>query len=367
MNVRKHRFFLLTLVVAALLVAGLLILNPSGGVESPSSISEPIMFDKMKTYCFGRYLVDVPLEAEMLEQRNSYVFGTINVGFGVPEYRDLLKKTLEKRKNEQGKRSFKFVRTEYPEEGDRQDRQIIVSMADLYGRNSYGVDAFTLNPKDKPGGGYFFYLLEQSYNEKKIEGIVLDFHNILNNVRYRHESEIPTEPGFCFRDGFVANDGKEPQWEEAVIRFRLKNNPDVIFKIRSDVPFKTFPSVLERMKSSNIFARFPGRIKTLLSGKRQINGMPGEELAASFPAEDKTGPVHDITWETLGELRNPLKPNIQLEIESGYDASGMGGATASSLDTKQMLQLYEAIVTTIRFRPVTEAPAQSTPAADVKP
>jgi hypothetical protein len=142
------------------------------------------------------------------------------------------------------------------------------------------------------------------------------------------------------------------------VRFKLKNNPDVIFEISSDVIFVPFPSLLERTSKANLLQRFFGKLKIIFSGKRVITGMPGEEIAATLPAEDKSGPVHTFSWETLGELRNPLKPNIQFDIESGYDASGSGGAIASSLDTKQLRQLYEAIVKTIRLRPVGEASQQ---------
>ncbi|MCL1860397.1 MAG: T6SS immunity protein Tli4 family protein [Proteobacteria bacterium] len=319
--------------------------------------TETKMFEKMKTYCIGRYLVDVPVEAEMLGWRNSYALGAIGVGFGVPKFRELVKETLEKRKNQQGKRSFKFVRTEYPEEGDRQDRQIIISQADLYGSKPYEIDAFTLNPRGIPGGGYFFYLFSKVINEKNLDEMIERYKTVLSNVRYRPDSEIPKEPGFCFKDGFVANDGKNSQTEENRVRFRLKNNPDVIFLIYIDVPFVESPSILERKKEAKLEERFPGKIKTILSGKREINGMPGEEVAATFPAEDKTGSVHDFVWETLGELDNPLKPYIRIDIESGYDATGMGGATASSLEAKDMLKLYESIVKTIRIRPVTENPS----------
>jgi len=321
--------------------------------------TETKMFEKMKTYCIGRYLVDVPVEAEVLGWRNSYALGTINVGFGVPKYRELVKETLEKRKNEPGKRGFKFVRTEYPEEGDS---QIIISKADLYGRNSYGVDAFTLNPRGIPGNGYFYYLSGQAYNEKKIDEVITKYKTVLSNVRYRHESEIPTEPGFCFKDGFVTNDGKNGQTEMVTMRFKLKNNPDVIIKIISEVSFVAFPPLLERLNA--VEQKLPLLLRTKINkvrqGKREINGMPGEESVVTFPAEDKTGLVHDFSWETMGEMDNPLKPNIRIDIESGYDKTGMGGATASSLETKDMLKLYEAIVTTIRIRPVTEASPQET-------
>jgi hypothetical protein len=41
--------------------------------------AEPVMLDKIQTYCFGRYLVDIPLAAELKEQGNTYQGATINI------------------------------------------------------------------------------------------------------------------------------------------------------------------------------------------------------------------------------------------------------------------------------------------------
>jgi hypothetical protein len=184
---------------------------------------------------------------------NSYALGTINVGFDARKYRELLKVALEKRKKAED--IYEYVRSEYPEEGNR---QIIISKADLFGQNSYAVDALTLNSRGIPGAGYFFYMSNSANSEKNLDSILNKYRNFLDNVRYRHESEIPKEPGFCFKDGFVANDEKESKGEDITVRFKLENNPDVIIKITSYVTFVAFPSLLERKKEARIEERFPG-------------------------------------------------------------------------------------------------------------
>ncbi|MCL2591690.1 MAG: T6SS immunity protein Tli4 family protein, partial [Betaproteobacteria bacterium] len=312
----------------------------------------------------------MPVEVEAIGWDNSYNLGTIEVGFGVPKYREMLDATLKKLKNKEDR--YEYVKSEYPEGGDK---QIIISRVDLFGDMSYAVDAFTLNPKYIPGAGYFFYLSGKSYDENRMDEIISRYKAVLSNIRYRPDSEIPTEPGFCFKDGFIANDGKVSQGEMVEVRFKLKSNPDVVIEISSDVSHVVFPPLLERLNAGEQKLPLISRMKIskIRQGKREINGMPGEESVVTFPAEDKTGTVHDFSWETMGEMDNPLKPNIQIDVESGYDETGMGGATASSLDTKQMLQLFEAIVKTIRFRPVTENPSdgkakpESSPPAPSQP
>ena len=312
------------------------------------------MFEQMKTYCFGRFLIDVPRDAELKYHNNDYAVAKINSEIDVRKYDTLVKETLEKRKDEQGKRAFRFVRTEYPEGGDR---QIIISKADLYGKNSYGVDAFTLNPRYTLGNGYFFYISSDAHSEKNLDNILNKYRAILNNVRYRHDSEIPKEAGFCFQDGFVANDGKTSQHETAMLSFRLKNHPDVWFKIRSVVLHVKEETLLERSKEVRSFLK--ERIQIISAKARETNGINGEELLAAFLAEDQTGERYIFMWETLGEIGNPLNPDVKLEIHTG-DPNPHQEKTASSLTKQQALALYEAIVKSIRLRPVKESNLEPT-------
>jgi len=342
--VRKKALLLL----AALIVAGLAVfaLRP---VPVPAlSPSELAMFEPMKTYCFGRYQVDIPAKAVLEANGNSFLLGKINTGFGVPTYRELLKETLEKLKNKEDR--YEYVKSEYPEDSYK---QIIIRRVDLFGEMSYGVDAFTLNPRGIPGGGYFFYLSEGSYDENRMDEIVSDYRKILNSVRYRPDSEIPKEPGFCFVDGFVADDGKTSQNEESNLAFKLKDYPDVWVRIESVTYHVKEKSLLERASPGALDSLLPGKKVTVISRKkREINGIDGEELLVSAPSRDGTGIDYVFTWETLGELSDPLKPCVQLEITTGEQHAG-----GSSLTTSQIRALYEAIVKTIRIRPVTENPS----------
>jgi catechol-2,3-dioxygenase len=45
---------------------------PLLALAANSWAAEQVMFEKTKTYCFGRYLVDVPNEAELASEGNSY-------------------------------------------------------------------------------------------------------------------------------------------------------------------------------------------------------------------------------------------------------------------------------------------------------
>jgi len=304
------------------------------------------MFDKTQTYCFGRYLVDIPLDAELKGQGNAYYATKIHTGFGIAEFNAKVNAALTKRKNEPGKRGFKYVKSVYPEGGDK---QIVVGKADLWSTTAYSIDAFVRMSSQKKGAGQFFYLSEEGLPAKDIDAIVANYRNILAAIRYRAPRDIPAEPGFCIENGFIANDGKTPQAERAVLSFALKSHPDVRFSISSDLYFKQEKPLLQRMKESGVDERFPGKNRVITAGDRVINGMSGQESLDEFPSDDGTGVAQSFVWETLGEVANPLKASIHFNIFSGEGVAGVTGV--SSMSTQQIRALYEGIVKSIRIRP----------------
>ncbi|EEG09509.1 hypothetical protein FuraDRAFT_1449 [Pseudogulbenkiania ferrooxidans 2002] len=301
------------------------------------------MFDKMKTYCFGRYLVDVPYEAELKGQGNTYLSTTIKTERGGEA---LLRQKIENKLNElkEGKaasKRFQFNREIAPSKTSH----LLLGYKEAFGSPMYSIDSF------KWDRGWIFTTSRGPYDDKKIDSIIARFNDYLKNVRYRPDREIPTEAGFCIENGFIANNGDVSQFEQSSLAFRVKSNQDVRIRIRSNVEFKEFPSILARQKE--LENRYPGQIKHVRAGLLSVNGMNGEESLMYFPSDDKTGEAHDFSWETMGEIGNPQKPYIRLDITSGEGGAGVTGV--SSMSTKQIQALYESIVKTIRLRPTTEA------------
>jgi len=212
-----------------------------------------------------------------------------------------------------------------------------------------------------PGNGYFFYMSSDAHSENNLDNILNKYRAFISNVRYRHDSEIPTEPGFCFQNGFVADDGKTSQSEIAQLKFRLKDNPDVVISIDSIVSFVEDDegSLLERMKKvrSDLVKN---KAKILSEKSRKINEIKGEEFLMYLKLDGDIFLGHKFIWESQEELNNPLKPGLHLEITTATERREGG----SSLTTEQVQALYETIVRSIRIRPVTESPQpNSTPAA----
>ncbi|WP_156183685.1 MULTISPECIES: T6SS immunity protein Tli4 family protein [Chromobacterium] len=305
------------------------------------------MFEKSKTYCFGRYVVDVPLELELIGGTNKYISGSIDSGRGPQKFKELVAKSLEKRKSENYKRGFKYAGSEF--EGDN-NKRIIVSKADLYSTTAYGIDAYLLVPSTRPGAGTYFYTGGEGFDGKSISQTVEQYKKLMSSLRYRSSNDIPKEAGFCFENGFVAGDGKTQQIESVSLSFTLKKHPDVFVRLSSDVYFRQEKTLLDR--SDERYKSFPkevlAKINTLRSGVRDVNGNKGEESLKIFPSDDGMGKVYGFYWETLGEIGNALKPSVHLEVSTGE--VGAGQSIPSTITQKEALALYEAVVKSIRFR-----------------
>jgi len=221
---------------------------------------------------------------------------------------------------------------------------MIVSVVRAFGDDIYAIDTFKDISK-----GYMLTTSKNSFADVYISKMKEQYEMYLNQVRYRSPTEIPIDPGFCFENGFVANDGKNAKPEHSSLSFSLKGHPDVSIVISSDTYFKQEKSLLIRRKESGIEERFPGKIHKIREGKKEVNGMQGEEAITYFPSDDETGVAQNLVWETLGEVGNNLKPSIHLEISTGELVAGETGV--SSLSNKEAVALYDTILKSIRIRP----------------
>jgi hypothetical protein len=193
---------------------------------------------------------------------------------------------------------------------------------------------------------YYFHLTQNSFDEQRIESVIKNYRDkILPALRYRPDNEIPKEPGFCFENGFIALDGEQGRNEQASLYFDLKDYPDVRIKIRSEVRFVEAESLIELHDA--VKGDMESWVQVDGVGKREVNGVQGEERLLSGTKDGITEYIYK--WHTLGEIGNPLKPELTLSIEVGSPKS------SASLTKEQVRALYETILESLRFRPV-EAP-----------
>ncbi len=231
---------------------------------------------KMKPMCVGRFLIDIPADAEV-----SYR-GAMIAGWSISTYDETDEQfaaRVEKKeaqlsgeKNERGKPSL--------ESTHEVDKNGVHGKIHVFGREwirglptepvseSVRVEAMIRVQK------HSFILTREFGNDgylKKLAELVAQF-------RSREENEIPTEAGFCFEGGFITEPIMVEQTERTTMFVGLNGHPDVSIAL-SMIAGITIPrTLLQRDAESSTINENRSRFHTFRRGPRPLNGEPGEEV-----------------------------------------------------------------------------------------
>ena len=310
------------------------------------------MMNDTKTYCFGRFLIDLPKAAEVNGQAYEFMFGKIETERflkGAEAFAQKMKEREADLRAGKHEDKFKLVDVRSTRLPNAQIFKITKKLIGA-GGDSFGFEAYLFN------GRVLFSMKETAYDEDKIDSVLQRLETrLLPNLQYRPTDKIPTEPGFCIENGFIADDGKTAQYEKAEISFKFKQWPDVSVSVYA----RTNGDKLEESLLSRIEKPFPAEladaaksIKVLRKGQHVVGQHQGEAVLDDLP----TGHgyfVHNFVWDVSGEPRSIFVPHIHLELESGNGRSVNQRYTRPSLTDKQAIELFDAIVNSIRLRPTT--------------
>ncbi len=316
-----------------------------------------IAMNDTQTYCFGRFLIDLPKTAELQSQTSGFMFGEIETGRTPPkqnihqdgfvEMMKVREADLRAGKHEKNY-SFSDVRNVSTVPKGRVFK--IHRKMTVVKETNYGFEAYLSN------GGVLFSMKETAYDEDKIDSVLQRLETrLLPNLRARRPDEIPSEPGFCIKEGFIADDGQTPQYEYARLSFRFKEWPDVTLKVHATRGGKIQPSLLERVKNRKIpalFADVAKEVKTLRQGKHDVGPLKGEEDLLALPTDDGYF-THHFVWDTQGKLDSATEPAFYFELHTGFIVGSNNPDVRPTLTDKQAIKLFDSIVNSIRLRPTT--------------
>jgi hypothetical protein len=309
----------------------------------------PVMSDT-NTYCIGRFLVDVPKDAQINGQAYQYLYGRIDSEHSAAAQDELATDVTKKES------ALKRVKADQGYSLDSTvsagaDSKIVISKSEPFGRVHYAFDAF------RADANTVFSMQASPFNDAIFKNEVLPTlkTQLLPNLRARAAGEIPSRPGFCLKDGFIANSGSAAQFEDAGISFKFAQWPGVLVSVRTMTITKTGePSLLKRMDSGGVpdaFKNLASRIQILRRGGREINGRSGEEMLSTVPAEGGFH-LHQFRWEAQGtSVDDPLKPTLIVELQSGMTLSN-GEPVRPKLTDDQAIALFDAVANSLRIRPV---------------
>lgn len=194
----------------------------------------------------------------------------------------------------------------------------------------------------------------KSYQEDAIDRM----QAILAGLRKRSTHEIPTEPGYCFEGGFIAN----PEWEmeEAAIDIDIAGHPDAFVSV-------WFYPLSRRAHSAPLLDRVGGvlqalgrmatSVHVLRRGDRQVGPYKGQEFLVTAPSSGGLR-GHSFIWETEGDGTLDT-PALKIELTTGHRDKN-GNPQQSKLTDEQAMKLWDEVLNSFRLRP-TVAPQASSP------
>ncbi|NHL70133.1 hypothetical protein EIB72_27525 [Burkholderia ambifaria] len=296
--------------------------------------------NESKTYCVGRYLVDVPINMKPYAQMGEYMFGLVQTNTKYPNiaaFQQRMKERENGLKKPQRKSDLAFDRAI----DLRDNGMIFLKSAVMYREKILGFEAY------KWINGRTFFIDTDGFDADKYSQVTENLKNrFLPSLRARTPNQIPQDPGFCLKDGYFADDGKTPQHEIASITFELPSAPGLLVHVTTMTAKPDAKSLLQRVDSGVI----PGGLQSLVSGIRtlqrgehDVNGRKGEEGLWSLPT-DAGFRAYQFHWEAQGEHLQPLKPTLSVELTTREDQR-------PGLTEEQATKLFESIVNSVRLRP----------------
>ncbi len=306
--------------------------------------------ERTVTHCVGRFLIDLPADAEYVGGSYDYAFATVE---RKPMGRDAFQQeveALEKRlkdvKHDSG--TSLLLKTSSPNENikvfgywESKDQRVGVDIS------GYG----WINGQR--------YLLHKGASPSKVEAAVTRMGATMSKLQGR-EGNTPTTPGFCIEHALFADAGSSSN-ESLNVRFRLKGYSDIVIDVATTLNAGDPPeSLLSRkpgvLSALGVLGATLGRIRNIKEGDRKISDHPGQEWLMKAPNEHGQK-AHLFSWEAPGLHRDALHPQIRIDLQSGNFDGGLDPQPISMTD-KQMLELWDRILNSLRPRPTAAAPSQ---------
>lgn len=298
-----------------------------------------INLEKTKTYCIGRYVVDIPAEANPLERYDKYDSFTIKVQ--TKATRQDFDAAVQKWRNDYSKGNWKVF--EDPKEQIFDGRVTKIFKGKLADKKilPYDVFGFVLDKNT-------LFLIEGGHSDspertkKSNEAI----QNLVKNLRYRNEHEIPKEIGQCIYQGFIKDETRQYRYSIQKFGFRFKDYPTVVLRFEAETNdeyvLAMIPRIEKKFKEVGQSQRQidKGNIR---KGEKNTAHLTGQEWISVEKMKGKNG--ISALWEHTGSANNNQDPLISFEVDT---ARSSPLTQSSSLQQYDALKLYESILKTIR-------------------
>jgi hypothetical protein len=353
---KRIKFFLITISsLNACLIIFWLANNNKGVSMKNESAEGDEFFEKTKTVCIGRFLIDVPETAKI-------IYGPADVSLSIERYagegskiNEIVKSRLLEIEQERFLVSYALrkstSRVGSVIDGSMPYQKIVFGVSKASG-SFYRIQSYVRLEDD------LFVQEGEAYGEESEYSLVINTMNsIASKLRSRADGEISSGEGICIDGGFVSGTS-QLDYENLTLGIRLSEFPDVHFSLATSLKPKLVDSdALEpRLHQAEEFAKRNGkedwysRIKIFRRGERKIGKWEGFEVLARKPQQSSERDSHEFLFVSQGQPNNPLLPVLKLSLNSGLKKNSRGAVLPSITDNQAIL-LWDKITSSIRERP----------------
>lgn len=323
------------------------------------------MTEKLKTVCVGRYLVDVPVQANIVLSHERIA------GFAV----ETVKKSEAVFRGRIAGREAKVAAGKPGVDGaggivEARDLRIpgMIGRTLIFSRNRGYLMQGDRRVEDEHVsveahahiGGISVSLSDEFADEGRAQLA----EALLARVRPRDLDETPSVPGLCIWRAVFAEPLPVRNVEHAVMHLGLPGHPDLALSLVSMPGGGSEPGLLARsaQTEASMGADLLLRMTKLRAGRRSINGIDGEELVVRAREYNFTT-TYGLNWESRGAPDNSLQPYLLPELQTGLNDRPGGKPVETSLHEDALLTLWDSVASSIRLRPAApQQPADPSPA-----
>lgn len=307
-----------------------------------------------RTVCIGRFLIDVPVSAEVVFGPARVPVELIRMPGDAEKLNAAVSKSLEQIEKYRSRAYRGLVAQDSMLgkviDGIHPKHKIVFGIGKTDGA-FYNVQSFFSVDND---------LFLQEYDifgdGKRYEEAVRKLKMAAALIRIRSDDEIPSEPGLCVDGAFVA----EPPFamaEAVTLGIRLREFKDVHLSIEMTKKNYVVESdaleprikMAERDAIKNGHGTWYSAIKTIRRGSRTIGKWTGYEMLALKPAQEHEQESHEFVFLSQGEPKNVMLPVLEIEMHTGVAGNKVGGVRPSVTD-EEALYLWDKVTSSIRPR-----------------
>lgn len=308
------------------------------------------LFAKTRLVCFGRYALEIPVEAQLVWGNASFPSKLEVFPGGLDTRKQRIEDDIAKLKE-----NDKTVDITYNQTGPIENSWQI----------RYYPDKFS-----KPLGLYFFdtyinkgdltFVLGGEIEKGETEEAATAREAMrAKSLRLRASDEVPAEPGYCIEHGFMASSFYGDQ-EMVNVGIVIPSLPDVSFSVSSnkDAYGDYTPEEFEKIQRPklSLLARikeaqddqglhYPSRT-VLREGKRNVQHWHGEE--SLIRRKDGT---HDFEWALVGTPKNVANPSdFSAQMYTKVEDNVVGAAKSASLSDDEAVALWDKLLSGLKFR-----------------